>query len=93
MSAREACQVGLVSRVVSRGELMPVVYDMARTMASKSPLALKYAKEAIQKGLDLSLEQGLRLEADIYFLLQTTEDRVEGIRAFLEKKSPRFKGK
>ncbi len=70
-----------------------MVTEMAQTMAAKASLALKYAKEAIHKGLDLTLEQGLHLEADLYSLLQTTEDRTEGIRAFLEKRPPQFKGK
>ena len=65
---------------------------MAKTMATKGPIALRYAKEAINKGLDLTLEQGLRLEADLYLLLQTTIDRTEGITAFLQKKPPQFKG-
>ena len=66
---------------------------MVRGMASSAPLALKYAKEAIDKGLELTLEQGLRLEADLYLLLQTTGDRTEGITAFLQKRQPKFKGK
>ena len=70
-----------------------MVTEMAQVMAAKASLALKYTKEAIQQGLDVTLEQGLHLEADLYFLLQTTEDRTEGIRAFLEKRPPQFKGK
>jgi enoyl-CoA hydratase len=93
VDATEAHQIGLVNKVVSQRELMPAATDMAQTIASKAPFAVKYAKEAIYKGLDLTLEQGLRLEADLYFLLQTTEDRAEGIRAFLEKRMPQFKGK
>ena len=93
IDATEAYQIGLVSKVLSFKELMPTVTDMGQTMASKASLALKYAKEAIYNGLDLTLEQGLHLEADLYFLLQTTEDRTEGIRAFLEKRPPQFKGK
>lgn len=93
IDAVEACRIGLISRVVRQQELMPLAMDMAQAMASKAPLALKYAKEAIRNGLDLTLEQGLRLEADLYFLLQTTEDRTEGIRAFLEKRPPQFRGK
>ena len=62
-------------------------------MASKAPISLRYAKEAVLKGLDLTLDQGLRLEADLYYLLQTTEDRVEGIKAFQERRIPQFKGK
>jgi enoyl-CoA hydratase/carnithine racemase len=92
IDAAEAYRIGLVNRVVKREELMPLVMEIGQTMASKtSSLALKYAKEAILKGLDLTLEQGLCLEADLYCLLQTTEDRTEGIRAFLEKRPPQFK--
>jgi len=93
VDAAEAHRIGLINRVVSSRELIPMVTDMGREMASKAPLALKYAKEAIYKGLDLTLGQGLRLEADLYFLLQTTEDRNEGIKAFLEKRPPQFKGR
>ena len=92
IDAVEACQIGLVNKVVSAEDLMPTVNKMAQLLSSKGPMALRYAKEAIGKGMELSLEQGLRLEADLYFLLQTTKDRTEGIRAFLEKRPPQFKG-
>jgi enoyl-CoA hydratase/carnithine racemase len=62
-------------------------------MAEKGPIALRFAKEAVNQGMELTLSQGLRLEADLYFLLQTTQDRVEGIRAFQGKRPPRFVGK
>jgi len=93
INAQEAHRIGLVHRVVPEAELLTAAMDMAREMASKGPVALRYAKEAIQKGMDLTLEQGLRLEADLYFLLHTTKDRTEGIRAFQEKSSPRFEGR
>ena len=67
--------------------------DTAQGIASRAPIALKYAKEAVNKGLDLTLEQGLRLEADLYLLLHTTKDRTEGIQAFRKKRQPKFKGK
>jgi enoyl-CoA hydratase/carnithine racemase len=92
INAQEAHRIGLVHRVVPEDELLPAAMDMARNMATKSPIAVRYVKEAIHKGLDLTLAQGLRLEADLYFLLHTTKDRTEGIRAFQEKRSPRFEG-
>jgi enoyl-CoA hydratase len=93
IDAREAQRLGLLTKVVASEELMPLAKSMAQAMAAQSPLALSFAKEAINKGMDLTLEQGLRLEADLYFLLHTTEDRTEGIKAFLEKRPPEFKGK
>ena len=93
IDAAQACEIGLLSKVVSSKELMPTVTEMLKVMTSNAPLSLRYAKEAIRQGLDLTLEQGLHLEADLYHLLQTTEDRVEGIKAFQERRTPGFKGK
>jgi enoyl-CoA hydratase/carnithine racemase len=93
IDAREASRIGLINQVVPSGEFMVAVKETAHKMASKGPIALRYAKEAIQKGMDLTLEQGLRLEADLYFLLHTTKDRTEGIKAYQEKKHPQFKGR
>jgi enoyl-CoA hydratase len=93
ITAQEALEIGLVSRVVPHKELLAEAEALARTIAAKGPIALRFTKEAVNKGLDLTLEQGLRLEADLYFLLHTTKDRTEGIKAFLEKRTPKFKGK
>ena len=93
INAEEAFEIGLVNKVVIGGKLDSEVDTLAKTIASKGPVALRYAKEAVNKGLDMTLEQGLRLEADLYFLLHTTTDRTEGIKAFLEKRPPQFKGK
>ena len=93
IDAQEAYRIGLVHKVVSNDALKKTVMDSAQGMASKGPLALQYAKEAIHTGMDLTLEQGLHLEADLYLLLHTTQDRTEGIRAFQEKKKPQFEGK
>lgn len=93
IDAQAALRIGLVNRVAPTGELMEVAMKMAKEMASKGPIALRYAKEAIYKGIDMTLEQGLRLEADLYCLLHSTRDRTEGIKAFQEKRTPKFKGK
>lgn len=93
IDAQEAHRIGLVHKVVANSELMNVVMNMAREIASKGPISLRYAKEAIHKGMDLTLKQGLRLEADLYFLLHTTKDRTEGIKAFQGKRRPQFKGR
>jgi len=93
IDAKEAYRIGMVNKVVPSGELMGIVMDIAKEMASKGPIALRYAKEAISKGMDMTLEQGLHLEADLYLLLHTTKDRTEGIQAFREKKTPQFDGK
>ena len=93
IDVREADRIGLVSKIVPSGELISTVMKMAREMASKGSIALRYVKEAVYKGMDLTLDQGLRLEADLYFLLHTTKDRTEGIQAFREKKTPKFEGR
>jgi enoyl-CoA hydratase len=93
LPAAEALGIGLVERVVPATEVLPTALDLARTLAAKAPVALRYAKEAVVKGLELPLADGLRLEGDLSTLLRTTEDRVEGARAFLEKRRPRWTGR
>lgn len=92
IDAEEALSTGIVNQVVPAAELKEHVMKMAADIAAQSPLALSFAKEAVIKGLDLTLEQGLELECDLYMLLHTTGDRTEGIKAFLEKRPPDFKG-
>ncbi|MBI4187335.1 MAG: enoyl-CoA hydratase/isomerase family protein [Chloroflexi bacterium] len=92
IDAREALDIGLVSKVTEPEDLAPEVETLARNIAGKAPVALRYAKEAVNQGLDLTLDQGLRLEADLYFLLHTAADRAEGINAFLQKRPPQFGG-
>jgi enoyl-CoA hydratase/carnithine racemase len=92
IDAREAHRIGLVHKVIQHGEVISEAKELAKKMASGAPIALRYAKEAVHKGLDMTLEQGLRLECDLYMILHTTEDRTEGIRTFLEKRIPHFKG-
>ncbi len=92
IDAAEAYRVGLVSRVVPKQKLREESEKIAGKLISRAPIAVRYAKEAVNKGLDMTLPQGLRLEADLSFLLQTTKDRAEGIQAFLEKRKAQFKG-
>ncbi|MDD5398818.1 MAG: enoyl-CoA hydratase-related protein [Dehalococcoidia bacterium] len=93
ITADEALRIGLVSRVVPAEDVLNVALEMGREMAGKASWALRYCKEAVYKGLDRTLAQGLQLEGDLYFLLHTTEDRVEGVKSFKEKRKPEFKGK
>lgn len=92
IDAETAVEIGLVSKTVPANSLASEVETLAKAMTTKAPIALRYIKEAVNKGLDLTMEQGLRLEADLYFLLHTTSDRTEGIKAFLQKRTPGFKG-
>jgi enoyl-CoA hydratase len=93
IDAAEALRLGLVERVVPAGEALTAAQELAAALAAKAPLALRYAKEAVSKGLELPLADGLRLETDLSTLLRTTEDRLEGARAFLEKRPPRWQGR
>jgi enoyl-CoA hydratase/carnithine racemase len=93
IDAREALRIGLVNKIVPRGDVTAAVMGLAQEMASRAPIAVRYAKETICKGMNMTLEQGLRLEADLYFLLHTTRDRTEGIQAFRDKRDPQFEGK
>jgi enoyl-CoA hydratase len=93
MPAAEALRVGLVERVVPAAELATAAAALARGIAAKAPIALRYAKEAVVGGMALPLADGIRLEADLSTLLRTTEDRLEGARAFLEKRKPNWSGR
>jgi enoyl-CoA hydratase len=93
IDAAEALRLGLVERVVPPADVVASATELAHTLAAKAPVALRYAKEAVVKGLGLSLDDGLRLENDLATLLRTTEDRLEGARAFLEKRKPRWTGR
>ena len=92
IDAVEAERIGLVHRLVAAEALRSSAMDIALEMASKSPLSLRYAKEAVYGGMDLTLNQGVKMEMDLYLLLFSTRDRVEGITAFREKRKPRFEG-
>lgn len=93
VNAEEALAIGLVNKVVASGDVPDSALKVAQTIASHGPIAAGYLKEAVLKGVDMTLEQGLRLEADLNLLLQTTADRVEGIQSFLQRRSPDYSGK
>jgi enoyl-CoA hydratase len=93
LSAAEACRLGLVSEVVPDGEVLPHALEIATRIAALPPLAVAAIKEAVLSGADLPLDAALRLEAERFQRLFATEDRGEGMRAFLEKRKPTFKGR
>jgi enoyl-CoA hydratase/carnithine racemase len=93
LTAVRAAEWGLVSAVVPPARLQVTVDETARTLVARGPLALGLAKEAVVRALDLPLADGIRLEEDLYVLLQTTVDRREGIRAFIASRRPRFHGR
>ena len=93
LEAEEALSLGLVSVVCQGDSLMNTAEIMAAEIASGAPIAARYAKEAVLKGMDATLEQGLRLESDLSIILQSTSDRAEGLSSFLEKRPPKFLGK
>jgi enoyl-CoA hydratase/carnithine racemase len=92
IDATEAETIGLASRVATPKAFHHVLDALIAEVTAKGPIALRYAKEAVLKGSDMTLDQGIRLEEDLYVLLQTTHDRREGVRAFLEKRKPVFHG-
>jgi enoyl-CoA hydratase/carnithine racemase len=93
IDAGEALRIGLVSAVHPRERLPAEAEALAQRMASRGPIALRFAKEAVRRGLEQPLDQALRYETDLTVILQSTEDRAEGVRAFLEKREPKFKGR
>ena len=93
IDAAEAYRIGLVNKVVPPDQLMTEARNMLKTILANGPLAVALCIEAIDRGLQMSLEEGMILEANHFGLLAATEDMREGTRAFMEKRSPAFKGK
>ena len=89
----EAYRVGLVNEVVPKDALPDRVDEVLASLVGKGPVAVRFGKEAVHKALDLTLDQGIRLEEDLYALLQTTSDRAEGVESFLHKRKPKFTGR
>jgi enoyl-CoA hydratase/carnithine racemase len=92
VDAQRALQAGLVNRVVPAGQARIVALELAATIASRAPLAVRRAKEATLRGLSMPLADGLRMETLVASLLAGTADLQEGRRAFTEKRAPRFEG-
>ena len=92
LDADQAQQIGLVTEAIEPERFAARVDEVLTGLLDKGPLALRLGKEAVLKAMDLSLEQGTRLEEDLYVLLQTTQDRAEGVAAFLAKRKPVFTG-
>ena len=93
LSADEAYARGLVSRVVAREETLPTALALASEVASMPPLAVRAAKEAVNRAYELSLEAGLEFERRNFFMLFASEDQKEGMRAFIDKRRPEWKGR
>jgi enoyl-CoA hydratase len=93
INAQEAWNLGLLNKVVPSDQLMTEVKKLADKLLAKGALTLKAAKEAIEEGYDIELERGLGIEGKLFALCFATEDKTEGVNAFLEKRPPNFKGK
>jgi enoyl-CoA hydratase len=93
ITAEEALRVGLLNRVVEPGELLATAEAIAKKIIANAPLAVKYALEAVERGMEMPQEEGLYLEATLFGLCCATQDMREGTRAFLEKRPPKFEGR
>ena len=93
IDAERAYQIGLVTRLVSQSELLPTVRKMADQLASFAPMVPQFVKAAVHYGLEGGTGAGLALEKFAQAALCETEDKVEGLTAFLEKREPRWKGR
>jgi len=93
ISAEEALRIGLVNRVTEPSDLLPAAEAIAKKIIANAPLAVQYAMEAVEHGMEMPQEEGLFLEATLFGLCCATEDMREGTRAFLEKRPPKFRGR
>ena len=93
ISAQEAHRIGLVNEVITPAELIPRAEAIAHKIIANAPLAVQFAMEAVNKGMEMPLAEGLYLEATLFAVCCATEDKKEGTTAFLEKRPAQFKGK
>ncbi len=92
-NAEDAYRIGLVNKVVPDDELMETAVNMMKKIASKAPIAVKYCKYMVNKGMQMNLKDGLDYEAEVAGILVETDDAKEGVKAFFEKRKPEFKNK
>jgi len=93
ISAQEAYRIGLVNKIVPAADLIPHAEEILKQIAANAPIAVKFALEATNKGMQTSQDEGLLLEASYFGLCAATEDKTEGTKAFLEKRAPQFHGR
>lgn len=93
ISAEEAQRIGLVNHIYEPAELLPAAESMAKKIIANAPVAVKYAMEAIERGVEMPQEEGLFLEATLFGLACATEDMREGTKAFLDKRPAKFSGR
>src|SRR5262249_34269069 len=93
IGAQEAWRIGLVNEVVPAADLIPRAEAILKEIAANAPIAVKYALDAINKGMETSQSEGLALEASYFGLCAATEDKKEGTSAFLEKRAAQFHGR
>jgi enoyl-CoA hydratase len=93
VTAQEAHRIGLVNEITAPAELISRAEAIAAKIIANAPLAVQYAMEAVNKGMEMTLAEGLFLEATLFGVCCATEDKTEGTTAFLEKRMPAFKGK
>ena len=93
VDAQTAFLIGLVNHVVAADQLETKTMEIANRIAEKSPIALRLAKEAVKVASRSNLDEGLRREADLFAICFSSEDKDEGVKAFLEKRKPEFKGR
>jgi enoyl-CoA hydratase len=93
LAAQEAAELRLVNRVVPDESLLQEALSLARDLSRRPPLALRYAKEAVKRGLEMRLEDAIGLEIDLMMFLWTTNDHAEAAAAFVEKRQPVFEGR
>jgi len=93
ISAQEAYRIGLVNEIVPGADLITRAEAILKRIAANAPIAVKFALEAANKGIETSQSEGLLLEASYFGLCAATEDKNEGTTAFLEKRVPRFSGR